>query len=95
MAKPAWYETAEKVLHESNLEAKVPMESDISRDMPGIQKEHEIAVNKQRNTLLKHQNQLLYYMICAIEAQSSSNPNFRGSNAIKAGKILDQSLLYD
>ena len=60
-----------------------------------IQKEHEIAVNKQRNTLLRHQNQLLYYMICAIEAQSSSNPNFIGSNAIKARKILDESLIYD
>ena len=99
-AKPAWYKTAEKVLHESNLEAKVPtalssLDHDIWKDGPKIQKEHEIAVNKQRNTLLRHQNQLLYYMICAIEAQSSSNPNFIGSNAIKARKILDESLIYD
>lgn len=83
--EPQWIQTAKQVLEETNQAAEQSQEDT---------KPLEIALTRQKLTLLKHQNIILGLIVAALES-TDVNPHYIGPNAGKAAKLIRESGLYD
>ena len=86
--EPQWIQTAKQVLEETNRAAEQSQEN--QEDTKPL----EIALTRQKLTLLKHQNIILGLIVAALES-TDVNPNYIGPNAGKAAKLIRESGLYD